>query len=98
MMSLNTEGDAFGIWDKIGIPIRRRGEVVFRIRAPRDVTGSPVIQDLHVDCYIRGVSIKTADDAACLAHLTGRLTGWRLTSILLAVTITLLILAWMTAA
>jgi hypothetical protein len=91
--SLNTRADALGVWDKIAIPVRRRGDSVFRIFAPRDVMGSPIIQALHIDQYIRGVSIKTAEDAACIARLTRRLERWRLTSLALGGIVALL-LVW----
>jgi len=74
MMSLNTQADALGIWDEIGIPVRRRGDLVFRILAPRDVMGSPIVQALHVDDYIRAVSTKTAENENWFhAHRTGGL-------------------------
>jgi hypothetical protein len=65
---------------------------------PRDVMDSPVIQTLDVGRYIRGVSIRTAEDAARLADLRDRLNRWRLTSILLAVIVSLPTAAWMTTA
>ena len=83
MASLNTQADALETWDHIGLPVRRRVEVVFRILAPRDVFGSPLIQALHIDDYIRGVCTKTAEDAAQIARLEKRLNAWRFVSILL---------------
>ena len=77
----------------IAIPVRRRGEQVFRILAPRDVMGSPIVQTLHVDHYIRGVSIKTAEDAAYIGGLTKKVSRWRLTSLVLGV-IAALIFTW----
>ena len=97
MIGLNTQADALGIWDEIAIPVRRRGDLVFRILAPRDVMGSPIVQALDIDHYIRGVSIKTAEDAACTSRLTKRLSHWRLTSFVLGGIVTLL-LAWRFAA
>jgi hypothetical protein len=97
MMGLNTQADALGIWDKIAIPIRRRGDLVFRILAPRDVMGSPIVEALPVDHYIRGVSVKTAEDAASINHLTEMLNRWRNTSIVLGAILALL-LAWKFAA
>ena len=46
--------------------MRRLGEQVFRILAPRDAMGSPIVQAIHVDEYVRGVSIRSAKDAARL--------------------------------
>ena len=97
MIRLNTQADALGIWDEIAIPVRRRGDLVFRILAPRDVMGSPIVQALDIDEYIRGASIKTAEDAACISRLTKRLSHWRLVSFVLGAIVTLL-LAWRFAA
>ena len=97
MMGLNTQADALGIWDRIAIPVRRRGDLVFRILAPRDVMGSPIVQALHIDYYIRGVSTKTAEDAACISRLTEKLNRWRVASLVLGVIVTVL-LAWRFAA
>lgn len=97
MISLNTQADALGIWDEIGIPVRRRGDLVFRILAPRDVMGSPIVQALHVDDYIRAVSTKTAEDVACISRLTKKLSDWRLTSLVLGMIVALLF-AWRFAA
>jgi hypothetical protein len=97
MMDLNTQADALGIWDQIAIPVRRRGDLVFRILAPRDVMGSPIVQGLHIDHYIRGVSTKTAEDAARIGRLTEKLNCWRLASLVLGVIVTLL-LVWRFAA
>lgn len=55
--------------------------------------GEPIIQILHVDHYIRGVSIKTAKDAVCINRLTNEVSRWRLTSFVLGVTVAL-ILTW----
>lgn len=94
MMSLNTQADALGIWDEIGFPIRRRGDVAFRILAPHDAMGSPLVQTVHIDDYIRGVSTKTAEDAACIGRLTKQLNRWRLASISLGGIVILLVVIW----
>lgn len=97
MMGLNTQADALGIWDNIAIPVRRQGDLVFRILAPRDVMGSPIIEALHIDRYIRGASIKTTEDAASISRLTQLLNRWRVTSLVLGFTLAAL-LAWKFAA
>lgn len=91
MMGLNAQADALTIWDEIGVPIRRRGDSVYRILAPRDVMGSPIIEALDVDWYIRGASAKTADDAARIANLTRTLSQWRVISFALAAIVVLLV-------
>ena len=90
MTSLNLRVDALSVWDKIAIPVRRRGDLVFRILAPRDVTGSPIVQTLHIDHYIRGVSIETAENAACISGLTKKVSRWRLTSFVLGAFVALI--------
>ena len=90
MLSLNFQADALSIWDKIAIPVRRRGNIVFRILAPRDVMGSPIVDALHVDHYIKGVSIKTAKASACISGLTKKVSRWRLISFVLGVTVALI--------
>ena len=77
MMSLNLRAKALGIWEEIAIPVRRREEQVFRILVPRDVMGSPVVQAIPVDQYLRGVSIRSAEDAAKLDILTREVSRWR---------------------
>ena len=67
LMGLEHHTAALRSWDEIAIPVRRRGDLVFRILSPRDVMGGPIIQTLHVDHYIRGVSIKTAENAVCIS-------------------------------
>ena len=90
MLSLNFQADALSIWDKIAIPVRRRGDIVFRILAPRNVMGSPIVEALHIDHYIQGVSIKTAKDAACISGLRKKVSRWRLISLVLGVTVALI--------
>jgi hypothetical protein len=44
-------------------PLRVRGDLVFRIVAPRDVFGAPHVEAILVDEYIRGVPSQTARDS-----------------------------------
>ena len=83
MASVNGQAKALGIWDNIAFPIRREGDIVFRILAPRDVMGSPIIQKLHVDDYIRGASMRTARDAAHSDMIERQLRRWRTASLVL---------------
>lgn len=39
--SMNQRATALSLWEQITFPLRRRGDVVFRIQAPRDIFGSP---------------------------------------------------------
>jgi len=83
MRLMNTQAKALSLWDQIGIPVRRLGNVVIRIRAPRDVMGAPIVQALTIDAYIRGAGAKTADDAVKLADLRRQLERWRSATVLL---------------
>lgn len=71
---LNLRGDALSMWEQIAFPLRRRGGVLFRIAAPRDVIGgTPIVDAVAIDDFIRGVSARTAKDREELAHLRERL-------------------------
>lgn len=77
--SLNQRAEALTVWGHTAFPFRRRGDVVFRISAPREVHGgSPVIDALPVDDFIRGVSLQTVRDQLELVRLHKHLNLWRL--------------------
>ncbi len=75
---LNRSADALSLWDRFGMPIRRRGDLVFRLWAPRDVLGgAPIIKSLPIDLYIAGVAQKTAVDLAEIACHQAEIRRWR---------------------
>lgn len=77
--SLNQRADALQIWEHIAFPLRRRGDIVFRIFAPRQVLGgAPMIGALHVDDFIRGVSSHTVRDKHEIARLRKQLNVWKI--------------------
>jgi hypothetical protein len=73
----NRRARAMSLWEKIAFPVRRSGDIVFRIRAPRDIFGTPIIEALLADDFIRGVSIQTAKDKAQIARLKKSLNLWK---------------------
>jgi len=83
--SLNQIAGALIIWNQIGVPIRRRGNIVFRIWAPRDVLGSPIIKALPVDAFINGVTEQTVADRIEIERLKRFLEKWRVAAIILAI-------------
>jgi hypothetical protein len=96
MSSLSLQADSLGLWDEIGIPIRRHGELILHIRSPRDVMGSPVVEAMHVDNYVAGVCAKTADDAATIGRLKKRIGLWRSVAGVLFILLALVVLALLT--
>ena len=94
-ISTNIQADALEFWEVIALPVRRRGDLIFRILAPRDVMGSPIIQILNVDDYIRGVSIKTSEDKIRITQMEKKLGNWKLISFAIGiVTLILVAVAW----
>jgi hypothetical protein len=83
MQSLNQVAAALEVWENIGVPIRRRNEVVFRIWAPRDVMGSPIIKSVQTDAFINGVAEQTAKDLIEIERLKKILEKWRTATIVL---------------
>lgn len=75
--SLNTRAMALSVWERIAFPLRRRGDVVYRICAPRDVLGRPLIDALIVDDFVRGISLQSANDKIDLARLKSSLVLWK---------------------
>ena len=93
--STNIQADALGFWEVIALPVRRRGDLIFRILAPRDVMGSPIIQIHNVDDYIRGVSRKTSKDKIRIIQMEKKLGNWKLISFAIGiVTLILVAVAW----
>jgi hypothetical protein len=97
MEGLNRHGEALGLWDELCFPVRRRGNLVFRIQSPRDVMGTPKIQPLLLDDYIRGVSIQTAHATLEIAGLTRSRDKWRVATGVLGLLL-LFAITWLTTA
>jgi hypothetical protein len=73
----NRRARAMSLWEQIAFPLRRYGDIVFRIRALRDIFGTPIIEALLTDDFIRGVSIQTAKDKGQIARLKKSLNLWK---------------------
>jgi hypothetical protein len=75
--SMNQRAAALNLWGQIAIPFRRRGDLIYRIFAPRDVLGSPVVEAMRVDEFIRDLSLQSARDRTQLARLGQQMRRWR---------------------
>jgi hypothetical protein len=76
--SMNQRSTALSVWEAIAFPLRRQGDLIFRICAPRQVGGGmPIIDALPTDTFIRGVSIYTARSAQQLAKLEKQVRIWQ---------------------
>jgi hypothetical protein len=87
--SLRQRASAIGYWEEIAIPVRRRGEVVYRIIAPRDVMGSPVVSPIPIDFYLLGTAERTGADAKEIAQLRKSVERWQAVAALLGLMIAL---------
>lgn len=75
---LNRSAVALSLWDRFGMPVRRRGDLVFRLWAPRQIMGgAPIIKAVPIDLYILTVAQKTAIDAVEISRLQAALRRWR---------------------
>ena len=92
MDGLNRHAEALGVWDELCFPVRRRGDLVFRIQSPRDAMGTPIIQALTVDDYVRGSSVRTARAAVDLAALAKSRDRWRVAAAVLALILLVVLL------
>ena len=75
---MNRRARAMSLWEQIAFPLRRYGDIIFRVRAPRDISGNPIIEAALTDDFIRGVSTHTAKDKVEIARLQKRLSLWKL--------------------
>jgi hypothetical protein len=95
--SLNQRAKALSVWEHIAFPIRRVGDFVFHLSAPREVLGGrPLVDALQVDEFIRGISVQAAQDKVDLAQLQRQLKFWRLAAGLSVAVVVLLV--WHTLA
>ena len=95
MKSLDRAAQALRIWDEISVPIRRRGDIVFRIWSPRDVMGSPIIKALPIDAFVHGVVEQTAKDQVDIERLRASMGNWRLVAIVLVVLASAGLVVWL---
>ncbi len=57
---MNIRGKALAIWNWYAIPLRLKGKTLYRIWAPRDIFGEPIIKSMPLLDFLSLVSIKTA--------------------------------------
>ncbi len=98
MEGLNRHAEALGLWDELCFPMRRRGDLVFRIKSPGDAMGTPIIQALSLDGYVRGVTVQTARAAIEIAALTRSRDKWRVAAAVLGLILLLVLVTWAFAA
>lgn len=95
MRSLNLVADALSVWDQIGVPIRRRHNIVFRIWAPHDVMGSPIIKALPIDVFINGVAEETAADRIEIQRMKKLLEKWQIAAIIFGILVAVGAAIWL---
>jgi len=83
MEGLNRHAEALHLWDELCFPVRRRGDLAFRIQSPRDAMGTPIIQALPLDDFIRGVTVRTARATIEIAALKKSRAAWRVAAVVL---------------
>lgn len=62
MDGANARAHAMKIWDTMFIPLRIVDRKVYRIWAPRDIFGTPIIKELPIDTYLQAAVIREAMD------------------------------------
>jgi hypothetical protein len=75
--AMNNAALELRVWDQIAFPLRRRGDLLFRIFPPRDVAGAPIVAAVPVDEFIRGSSLQSLGDRMEIGQLRRQLTRWR---------------------
>lgn len=80
------------IWDRIGAPIRRRGNTVFGIWAPNDVSGSPTAHGMPIDEYLWSMAEVVAKDRVQFTKLEKRAERWIAIAIFFAFVVGLVVM------
>jgi hypothetical protein len=78
MESANQRATALSVWEKIAFPLRLRGNSVFHVVAPSNILGTPIVEAMPADEFIRLVSMQTIYDKVEIARLQQRLNWWKL--------------------
>jgi hypothetical protein len=93
--SMNIRASALSLWEQIAFPIRRHGDYLYRVWAPREVLGgTPIIHPMHIDRFARAVASRMTQDSQELARLRSRLKLWKAIAGAGVVAILVLIWAW----
>ena len=61
MAAADRRARALKLWEQVAFPYRRRGAVVYRIFAPRDIFGSPIVDAMSLDEFIWHISFKLTE-------------------------------------
>lgn len=94
MLGLNMGGMAMAVWDQIGIPVRRRGNRVYRLWAPSDVMGRPMIKSMHIDAWMRWFVEEFAQQQVCVGRLTRYLRFCLGLAVVLVIALCAIIIHW----
>lgn len=89
---LNRRAMALSIWNWYAIPLRLKGKTVYRIWAPRDVTGTPIIKALPLNDFLSLVAQETAKDKIELARYRGKIKRWQSATVVLGFIVIILVL------
>lgn len=77
MSGLNRRAEAMSLWDRLAVPVRVKGDVAYRIWAPRDVFGTPIVHSVPLQLFVAGVCQKTAEDHVAILQFKEQLARWR---------------------
>lgn len=77
MHRLERRAFIFSLWDRYGAPLRIRDGYVYRIWAPKDVMGSPVIKRFLLEHFLPMVCIRTASDTVEIKELKKKMEKWK---------------------
>lgn len=80
--SVNLHAEAMATWEEIAVPVRRKGEIIFRIWPPRDLLGSPIIHALPIDAVLTSVIKQSAEDRIEIERLRKLLGKWQAIAII----------------
>lgn len=85
MSGLNRRAEAMSLWDRLAVPVRVKGNVAYRIWAPRDVFGTPIVHSVPLPLFVAGVCQKTAEDYVTILQFKEQLAKWRAGALILGV-------------
>ena len=83
---------AFEIWDDYAVPLRWKGESIYRIWPPQDVMGSPTIKSVSIDEFLAFIALKSVHVEAKIESLNNQLSKWRNGAVILAIVLAIWIL------
>jgi hypothetical protein len=85
--ALNRRAFAMNLWEVYGIPWRFKGEKTYIIHPPRDLNGSPVIQEMTTFDFISTQLDRLSDAEGELAKFKKRWSFWETAFFLLIIVI-----------